>query len=543
MLRFLWAHAPQRLKYLVMTLALVAGLSRDWVMMIVNKAAASPVEQTMSYWLPMFAVTFTIVITASFAYQVLVQVVTTYVVNNVRLKLIGGLLKAQPSFLDRREHGAIYHILTTDVSAVAGFTSTFLNMLPAVIFLCIAVPQIFLYSVVAGVFVILVMILGVLAYHLQQKTMARLNDDARALEVAYFERVSEMLKGFRELRLHQPRRASFSADLGNVLDRLRSILIKVNRIFETGEAAVHALKFLLFAGIVFLVPYLVRTDSVVTFQLLTLVLFSLTPFEQIVTNYPAVIGTLVSYLRINDLARDLEVIERVAEKPVERVEPFRKITLRGIETKYNSRETSSFALGPLDFELTCGEVLFLVGSNGSGKTTFMNVLAGLLDPTAGVIEVDGKPLAPEDMGAYRAQFSAIFTQFHVFRQLYGLESVTPEEGDAVIDKVHLTGITSIRSDGISRIDLSAGQRRRLALAIALLEDRNILILDEFVADQDPEKRDYFFRSLLPWLKQQGKTVVVSTHDLAWLECADRVISFENGRMTEQRRVVEMVDAS
>lgn len=274
MLRFLWAHAPQRLKYLVMALALVAGLSRDWVMMIVNKAAASPVDQTISYWLPLFALTFVIVIGASFTYQVVVQVVTTYVVNNVRLKLIGGLLKAQPSFIDRREHGAIYHILTTDVSAVAGFTSTILNMLPAVIFLSIAVPQIFTYSLVAGFFVILVMILGTLAYHLQQKTMARLNDDARALEVAYFERVSELLKGFRELRLNQPRRNSFSLDLAQVLERLRQLLIKVNRIFETGEAAVSALKFLLFAGIVFLVPYLVRTESVVTFQLLTLVLFS-----------------------------------------------------------------------------------------------------------------------------------------------------------------------------------------------------------------------------------------------------------------------------
>jgi putative ATP-binding cassette transporter len=136
------------------------------------------------------------------------------------------------------------------------------------------------------------------------------------------------------------------------------------------------------------------------------------------------------------------------------------------------------------------------------------------------------------MGAYRAQFSAIFTQFHVFRQLYGLEAVTPEQADEMIERVGLTGITQIRSEGISRLDLSAGQRRRLALAIALLEDRNVLVLDEFVADQDPEKRDYFFRTLVPWLKAQGKTVIVSTHDLAWLECCDRVITFENGKMSE-----------
>ena len=208
MLRFLWSHAPQRLKYAVLLLALLAGLSRDWLMLVVNKAAAAPVDQTISYWLPLFLVTFVLVIGSAFTYAVLVQAVTTRVVNNVRLKLIGGLLKAQPSFVDRREHGALYHILTTDVSAVAGFTSTLLNLLPAFIFLCIAIPQVFYYSMVSGFFVILVMIGGVLAYHLQQRTMAKLNDDARALEVAYFERVSEMLKGFRELRLHQPRQRS-----------------------------------------------------------------------------------------------------------------------------------------------------------------------------------------------------------------------------------------------------------------------------------------------------------------------------------------------
>ena len=535
MLRFLWSHAPQRLKYAVLLLALLAGLSRDWLMLVVNKAAAAPVDQTISYWLPLFLVTFVLVIGSAFTYAVLVQAVTTRVVNNVRLKLIGGLLKAQPSFVDRREHGALYHILTTDVSAVAGFTSTLLNLLPAFIFLCIAIPQVFYYSMVSGFFVILVMIGGVLAYHLQQRTMAKLNDDARALEVAYFERVSEMLKGFRELRLHQPRQRSFSSDILQVLEKLRGLLIKVTRIFETSESAVQGLKFLLFAAIVFLVPYLVRTDNIITFQILTLVLFSLMPFEQIVTSYPAVIGTLVSYMRINDLATELNVIERVVERPVDFAPPFKTISLRDVETRYNSRETSSFALGPLDFELKSGEVVFLVGSNGSGKTTFMNVLCGLLDPTSGTMEVDGKPLAPEDMGGYRAQFSAIFAQFHVFRQLYGLEAVTPEQADEMIERVGLTGITQIRSEGISRLDLSAGQKRRLALAIALLEDRNVLVLDEFVADQDPEKRDYFFRTLVPWLKAQGKTVVVSTHDLAWLECCDRVITFENGKMSEKQR--------
>lgn len=548
MLRLLWTNAPPRLKYLLILLALIAGLSRNWVMLVVTNAAAAPIDETISYWLPLFILMFCIVLGSGFFYQLVSTAVTTNVVNSVRLKLMGGLLQSQPSLIDRREHGTIYHILTTDVNNVAGFTSTLLLLIPSVIFILIAIPQVFYFSPVVGMFAVLVMAGGSLAYHLQQQTMARLNDDARALEVAYFERVSEMLRGFRELRLHRGRRSSFRDDLAEILEKLRALLIRVNQVYETGESAVQGLKFLLFAGIVFLVPYLVKTESVITLQLLTLVLFSLTPFEQIVTSYPSVISTLVSYVRIDDLARELKEVESITDKPsnympVDRAPPFGKIALRAVEARYTSRESSSFSLGPLDFELRKGEVVFLVGSNGSGKTTFMNVLCGLLEPSAGDITLDGKAVAPQDMDAYRAQFSAIFTQFHVFRQLYGLEGVTPELADATLEKVHLSGITQIRSEGISRLDLSAGQRRRLALAIALLEDRNILVLDEFVADQDPEKREYFFRTLIPWLKQQDKSVIVSTHDLAWLECCDRVITFENGKMTEQPRAAFLEAAS
>lgn len=533
MLLFLWAHAPQRLKYVVAGLALVAGLSRNLVMSVVNQAAAAPIDQAISYWLPLFVLSFVIVVGSSFAYQVITTVATTHVINNVRSKLIARLLKVQPSFLDRREHGALYHIMTTDVSMVAGFTNTFLNLLPAFIFLVIAIPQLFSYSLIAGSFVMLVMIGGALAYHLQQTAMATLNADARALEVTYFERVSEMLRGFRELRLHRGRRQSFTGDVSQVLAKLRQLQIKVSRIYETAESAVIGLKFLLFGGIVFLVPYMAHTETAVTFQILTLVLFSLTPFEQIVTSYPAVIGTLVSYLRIEDLVKELEPFDRIPERPMEKAPAFGSIALRDIRARYDSRETSGFELGPLDFELKRGEVVFLVGSNGSGKTTFMNVLAGLLDPVSGSIEVDGTVLKPEDMDGYRAQFSAIFTTFHVFRQLYGLEATPAELADETVERVRLSGITSIRSEGISRLDLSAGQRRRLALAIALLEDRNVMILDEFVADQDPEQREYFFGTLLPWLKSRGKTLVISTHDLHWLPYCDRVLTFENGKMTEQ----------
>lgn len=532
MLRFLWSNGPPRLKLILLPLALVAGFSRDYVMIVVNQSAAASLDDAMSLWLPLFVVAFFIVIGSSYFYQVLTTVVTTYVVNTVRLKVIRNLLKVQPNFIDRHQHGSIYHILTTDVSTVANFTSVILGLLPSVFFLCIAIPQLFYYSTVAGAFAVLVMVGGTLSYHLQQKAMSSLNADARALDVAYFERVSDLLKGFKELRLNLSRSTSFSSDIANVLSKLRQMLIQVSRIYESGESAVQALKFLLFAGIVFLVPFFTKTDVATTFQVLTLILFSLSPFEQIIASYPSIIGTLVSYVRIADLNNQLEPFDQVTEVVPDRPQTFETIALKSASAVHGSREVSTFVLGPVNFEIKRGEIAFLIGNNGSGKTTFMNVIAGLLDLAEGSIEVDGVVLKPQDMAAYRSHISAIFAQFHVFRQMYGLENIDTTKAAAVFEKVGLKDMTGIDNATITRLDLSAGQRRRLALAIVLLEDRDFLILDEFVADQDPGQREYFFKTLLPELKSRGKTILVSTHDMQWIDCCDRLYRFDDGKFAE-----------
>jgi ABC-type siderophore export system fused ATPase/permease subunit len=98
----------------------------------------------------------------------------------------------------------------------------------------------------------------------------------------------------------------------------------------------------------------------------------------------------------------------------------------------------------------------------------------------------------------------------------------------MIDKVGLKDMTCVRGHVLNRTDLSAGQRRRLALALALLENRDILILDEFVADQDPAQRKFFFFTLLPWLKSNGKTVLLSIHDMNWISACDRVVTLRGG---------------
>lgn len=528
-LGFLWRHAPVRLKYTLITLALVAGLSRDLVMVTINQAAGSERGDIYSLWLPVFTVILLVFVAASYSYQVMTTRVTTEVINRVRKRLIDKILNVQPTVVESYEHGFLYHIMTTDVAIVAGTTSTILSLLPLFVFLIIAVPQLFYYSVIAGILALVAMAGGVFIYYRQQQAMANLGMDARKLEVDYFENVSELLSGHRELKLHRPRRSDFMGGLTGSLAQLRQALIRMSMIYEKGEAGVSLLKFLLLCGIVFLAPALYEIDKTVTFSVLTLVLFCMNPFEQLVSSYPTLVGSMVSYVRIEDLEKRLAELDNETDPPAE-TEPFESLRLQGVTAAHPGKSGQGFVLGPIDLDIRRGEIIFLVGDNGSGKTTLLNLIAGLHDPASGRVHLNGTPLTGEAMSSYRSRVSAIFARYHIFRTIFGLGHVTDRKASETIIKVNLSGQTGIIGGVFTRMELSAGQKRRLALAVSLLEDREILILDEFAADQDQNQRAFLFNELLPELKARGKTIILATHDLNWNKTCDRLVRLEGGKV-------------
>gem|GEM_PF-1293738 len=527
---FLWQHAPVRLKYMLIGLALVAGLTRDLVMVTINQAAGSNAEVTYGIWLPVFIAILSVFVIASYSYQVMTTEVTTEVINRVRVRLIDRILNVQPTVTEAYEHGMLYHIMTTDVAVVAGTTATVLQLLPLFVFLMIAIPQLFFYSVIAGLLAVLVMAGGVLVYYHQQQSMASLGLDARKLEVTYFENVSELLSGHRELKLHQPRRRDFMASLTASLGQLRRALISVSKIYEKGEAGVSLLKFLLLSGIVFLAPALYHTEPAVTFSVLTLVLFCMNPFEQLVSSYPSFINSMVSFIRIDDLDMRLGKLDNESDRPLV-ADAFESLVLKQVTASHRLQSGQGFVLGPIDLEIRRGEIVFLVGDNGSGKTTLLNLIAGLHDPASGEVILNGKPVKAAEMSLYRSRISAIFARYHVFKSIFGLGHVTDRQASDMIIKVNLSGQTGIIKGIFTRMELSAGQKRRLALAVSLLEGREVLILDEFASDQDPNQRAFIFNELLPELKEQGKTVILATHDLSWNRRCDKLVRLEKGRIT------------
>lgn len=192
-----------------------------------------------------------------------------------------------------------------------------------------------------------------------------------------------------------------------------------------------------------------------------------------------------------------------------------------------------FTLGPISLDLHPGELVFLVGGNGSGKSTFVKVLSGLYQPQQGEVTLAGTTITDANREWYREHFSVVFSDFHVFIKLLGLsDSQTERLVPEYLRLLHMEQKVTVRERTFSTLDLSQGERKRLALVTAYLEDRPIYVFDEWAADQDPQYKEIFYKTLLPDLRARGKLVVVITHDDRYFHLGNQVIKLEDGKVVE-----------
>ena len=153
------------------------------------------------------------------------------------------------------------------------------------------------------------------------------------------------------------------------------------------------------------------------------------------------------------------------------------------------------------------------------------------DAQSGEIRLDGDLITDESREDYHKHFSAIFSDFYLFDRLLGLSGPDLDARAHVhLARLELEGKVQVENGVFSSTALSSGQRKRLALLTALLEDRPIYVLDEWAADQDPHYREIFYTSLLPELRRRGKAVVVISHDDRYYGLGDRTVGLAYGQV-------------
>lgn len=273
-----------------------------------------------------------------------------------------------------------------------------------------------------------------------------------------------------------------------------------------------------------------NTNVAATYSLT--LLFLRTPLIQAVGALPTLLSAQVAFDKLKTLALTeyrAEFGESAAHGD------WQTLELRGVTFAYAAGEHGKgFEVGPVDLTLSRGELVFLIGGNGSGKSTLARLLTGLYQPRSGEILVDGTPVDEAGWQAFRSRFAAVFTDFHLFDQVIGPDGEAPDTALAEAWIARLGMGEKLHFDGwrVTDTQLSQGQRKRLALLLAVAEQRDILLLDEWAADQDPQFRRIFYRELLPLLREHGKTVFAISHDDHYFQHADRLLEMRAGQLSE-----------
>ncbi|WP_437505498.1 cyclic peptide export ABC transporter [Sorangium sp. So ce1099] len=378
---------------------------------------------------------------------------------------------------------------------------------------------------------------------------------ARETSDALFQHFRGLTGGIKELKMHGGRARAFLSDV------LGRSVAAYERDFVAGttEYAVAmgwgALLFHAVLGLaLFALPVWAGLKAPDVAGVVLALLYLMTPFAQVIEFLPSVGRAGIALAKVRDLGLALtpevaDAAPAAAPRDPERARLARqvrhaesreiprawsRIELVGVTHRYHrEKEDGTFRLGPIHMAFRPGEIVYLVGGNGSGKTTLALLLLGLYAPESGEIRVDGVPVDDTNRDQYRQLFSVVFADYHLFEHLLGLSGPDVDErARRYLERLQLDHRVGVEAGALRVSGLSQGQRKRLALLTASLEDRPFYVFDEWASDQDPQFRRVFYTELLPELRAQGKTAFVITHDDQYFALADRCLRLDFGQLTQ-----------
>ncbi len=385
---------------------------------------------------------------------------------------------------------------------------------------------------------LIMMFLGTLSHQWPMRGARRRQRLAREEHDNLYYHFSAMTQGIKELKLHDHRRQAFRSLYHATGEKLRSLNMVARTLFGVGSSWGQMITFVLIGIILFVASGLFGLSKEILVGYSLILLYIRGSIQVILERLPDLSQASISIRKLEELGLSLTAQATEPDAEDEIPEPtWKSLELAGITRAYHDQgQEDEFVLGPVDLTFEPGELVFVVGGNGSGKTTLVKMLVGLYAPEAGEIRLDGVPIADQNRDDYRQHFAVVFSDFFVFESLLGLEVPDlDEKAKGYLTQLQLDTKIRIEDGALSSTDLSQGQRKRLALLTAYLEDRPIYVFDEWAADQDPHFKEIFYHKLLPELKQRGKSVFVISHDDRYYHLADRIIKLDYGQIELDRR--------
>jgi putative ATP-binding cassette transporter len=519
----------------------LGGISSALILAAINAGAqAADGGKPPSLWaLVMFLVALFLFTKTQIYVTTIITAEVEAVIHRLRVRLMDQIRHSELLAIEEVGRSRIISAITSDTAILTQASNTLCYSLQAPILIVFVSVYIAYLSVAAfAISAVIVGLAGVI-FNFRSRRLAKGRAAAVTQEQRLFDRMTDFLDGFKEVRLHDER----SADLfDNAVEISREAAqIKMRTQTETFKmiASSQSYMYLLLAAVVFAAPVFSASLNGAATKTTTALLFVVGAYFGLVQSIPILLNANAAADRLAKLESDLQTTVPTKAQPIAAPKRFDKIEMHSMVFRYTDLYSdTTFQIGPLDFTLQRGELVFITGGNGSGKSTFLRVLAGLYPPNSGELTLDGKPVDDSNRDQYRALMSGIFFDYHLFGRLYGISDPDHAALDRLLQQFGLADKTGLSEDGVFRtIDLSGGQRRRLALIVSLLENRPILLLDEWTAEQDPDFRHKFYEELLPEILQTGATIVAVTHDDRYLDELNlpaRRIRMDEGLIVEQR---------
>ena len=506
-----------------------------WLISFINQVVAKNNPYDSKHSIMLFAIAVIGFFIIGYAGQYSLNRLTTSLIYQLRSMLLSNVLATSHQQREKLGSHRIYATLTSDIASLSGALSS----MPLVIFnlLTVVLCIVYLAYLSLGLLLIFVAVL-IVALVTSAMVMSRGTfhlDKLRQHEDAMHYRFKALLEGEKELSLSHHRREHFMhQEATPVLADVRDTHMKAELYWSFSQCWATSVLFLAIGALVFGAPLLPELSQQTLMAFVIVVMYLVSPLSFVVNSMQVLARGKVAFSKINSLS--LAIAPDLIETKTEVLDKQWQ-TLKITELGYqycNNNDDYQFSLKPVTLSLNRGEVVYICGGNGSGKSTFIKTLLGLYKASSGTVQLDNQLISEAHLSDYQSQFSCIFVDFYLFDSVLNAqgEVADNQEVEHYLEKLKLQHKVQAKDGQLSTTKLSQGQRKRLALLHSYIQDAPIVVFDEWAADQDPTFRAFFYHQLLPQLKAQNKLVIAVTHDDEYFHLADKLIKFNEGQGTQ-----------